>query len=112
MRFWLYVDSILMLEIDLIIVEWPMDIIRTRGLEYVFELNECKVAMMMINGEEAIFGAGGSRIKSKESLVYPVSILSKIGRVNAELGRRIGSASQAFNELERLWKHANVSMTK
>ena len=45
-------------------------------------------------------------------MVYLGSILSTDGRIQSELNRRIGSGSQAFNELERLWKHANVCATK
>ena len=54
-----------------------MDTIRTKGMEFCLELNERKLEMMTINGEDVVFVADGLRIKSKESLVCLPVILSK-----------------------------------
>ena len=44
--------------------------------------------------------------------MYLGSILSKDGRINSELSRRIGGAKQAFTEVERLWYYASITITK
>ena len=86
-----------------------MDIIRAKGLEYGLEFNEKKLEMMVVNGDDPIFAVDGTAIKQKDLMLYLRSIISKDGRMQAELSRRNGCASQTFNELERLWKHANIS---
>ena len=111
-RLLLYADDTLIIESDPIIAQRLVDIIRLKGFEYGLELNNKKLEMMIVNGDTDIFVGDGSRIKCKDALVYLGSFLSKDGRINVELGRRIGSAKQAFNELERLWCHASVSITK
>ena len=111
-RLLLYVDDTLILESNPVAAQRMVDIIREKGFEYGLEFNEKKLEMMTINGNETILAANGSRIKQKDSMVYLGSILSADGRIQSELNRRIGSAGQAFNELERLWKHANVSVTR
>ena len=108
----LYADDTLIVESDPIIAQRLVDIIRAKGLEYGLEFNEKKLEMMVVNGDDQIFAGDGTAIKQKDSMVYLGSIISRDGRIQAELGRRIGCASQAFNELERLWKHADISITR
>ena len=52
------------------------------------------------------------RLSRKESIVHLGNILSTDKHIQSELSRRIRSRSQAFNELERLWKHASISVTR
>ena len=89
-----------------------VDIIREKGYEYGLKFNEKKLEMMTINGAEKILAADGSYIKQKDVMVYLGSVIAKDGSIRTELSRRIGSANQAFNELERLWKYASISITR
>ena len=91
-RLLLYADDTLILESDPVVAQRLMDVVREKGLEYGLEFNVKKLEMMVINGDDQIFVADGARIKQKDSMVYLGSILSKDGRIAAELGRRIGSA--------------------
>ena len=45
-------------------------------------------------------------------MVYLGGILSGDGRVESELGRRIGLAQADFNALKRVWNHASLSKQK
>ena len=89
-----------------------MEEIRFQGAYYGLSFNNAKLAVLATNVDEDIFDAFGKPIKKKDRIVYLGSILSADGSVHSEVGRRIGAATQAFKELTRVWKHADISLTK
>ena len=55
-----------------------------------------------------VYDADGNPIKSKESLKYLGAALHKTGRIDSEIGAKIGVAKSEFRALVQIWSHANI----
>ena len=89
-----------------------VDCIRRISKEYALELNDAKLEVLAINSDDSITNANGIRIEPKERIVYLSALLNYDGRNAFELMRRIGMASRALADLQKVWNHANVSKDK
>ena len=74
-----------------------MQIVATEGAKYGLRLN---------NNED------GAPIKSKASLKYLGALLQKTGRIDSEIGAKIGTAKSEFRSLVQIWNHANICIRR
>ena len=88
----LYADDTLIVESDAEIVQAYMNVIRELGAQYGLSFNEGKLEVLRINHSGHLYKTDGDKIKEKEAMVYLGSLLSADGKVQADLGRRIGAA--------------------
>ena len=104
-----YADDILLVDIDIRGAQFFMNEIQRLGACYGLSFNDKKLEVLAHNIEGDLLNSAGHPIEKKEKIIYLGSVLSSDGYVHSELGRRIGAASKAFNELEEVWKHFGIS---
>ena len=98
----LYADDTLVVEADTEFAQLYMDSIRRQGASLGLSLNNNKVEVLTINSCGDLFKPGGDKLSANSSLIYLGSVLTRDGRIQSELGRRIGLATEAFKELEKV----------
>ena len=108
----LYANDTLIIDSSAGTAQAFMEEIQIQGKKYGLEFNNSKLEALQIGCEEDILDEFGKVVKKKDSLVYLGSLLCADGRIHSEVSRRIGAASSAFKELDRVWKHANICKTK
>ena len=108
----LYADDTLIVESDATIAQEYMDAVRRLGAQYGLSLNESKLEVLAVSHDGRLLDGQGRPIKTKSSMVYLGGLLTANGRIGPELGRRIGAATQAFSELSRAWRHANLARSR
>ena len=54
----------------------------------------------------------GQPIKKKESIKYLGALLHATGQISSEIDCKIGIANQEFNNLQKIWKHTNMSQRR
>ena len=64
--------------------------------------------MMQIRCDIPVYDADGNPIKNKEFLKYLGAVLHKIGRIDSEIGGKIGRSKSEFRALVQIWSHANI----
>ena len=105
----LYADDTLLVESSLHAAQVFMDAVRQAGATYGLKLNESKLEVLTVGQDGGLITATGQTIKNKDAMVYLGSLLAADGRICSELGRRIGAADAVFNDLVRVWRHADIS---
>ena len=105
----LYADDTLIVEVDEGVAQIYMDRIRAFGAAYGLSFNEGKLEVLCVNHDGVIKTMGGEDVKRKDSMVYLGGLLTADGRIGPELGRRLGMAQRVFQELQRVWRHANIT---
>jgi len=108
----LYADDTLIAESDAPVAQFYMECIASIGARYGMAFNWGKLEVLRVRHDGHIHLADGSRVKDKDAMVYLGSVLSADGRIAAELARRLGMARSAFQNLEAVWKHANIPRNK
>ena len=104
-----YADDILLVDVDVLAVQFFMDGIERFGKCYGLLFNTKKLEPLANNIEDDLLNSTSHLIKQKKKIVYLGSILNSNGHIHSELGRRIGAANQAFKELESVWIHAGIN---
>ena len=97
-----HADDILLIHRDIPIAHAHVDCIRRLGKEYGLEFNDIKLEVLAINSDDSITNANGIRIELKERIIYLGALLSYDHRIASELTRRIGMASRAFADLQKV----------
>ena len=82
------------------------------GLSKGLELNNSKLEVLTLDCDDVILDDTGQPIKRKDRIIYLGSLLCADGQAHAEVSRRLGAATAAFNELHRVWNHGNICRTK
>ena len=82
-------------------MEWIAEV----GAQYGLAFNWKKLECLPIQTTAKIKTPDGTDVKTKESMTYLGSMLTADGRIDSELGRRIGLAQSDFSILEKVWKH-------
>jgi hypothetical protein len=84
-------------------------VIEAEGAKYGMSLHWGKTQVMSVACERRLIKPDGSDIQETGALQYLGSVLTSDGRVDSELSRRIGYATQDFRHLQALWNHACVA---
>ena len=105
----LYADDTLLVGGKAHVLQKYMDCIIGLGVEYGLELNWSKVEMMKVGVQADVLKPDGAPVTVKEALVYLGPLLHRDGRVDSELCRRLGTATADFNQLQKVWRHTNLS---
>ena len=105
----LYADDTLIVEASEQVAQFYVDTVREQGKAYGFTFNESKLEVLSVKHLGQIRTGDGSFMPSKDRLIYLGGLLSADGRVGAELSRRLGLAERTFTDLQRVWKHANIT---
>ena len=85
-----------------------MESVEELGRHYGLKLNWKKVEAMSARCQGCLTNADGAPIPDKESLVYLGALISKDGRMDSEVSRRLGVASEELRRLRKIWSHANI----
>ena len=104
----LYADDTLLIGKEPHQVQKYMNAIAIEGKRYGLLLNLSKLKMMQINCDVKIKDAAGNDIEKKESMKYLGALLHKSGKIDSELGRRLGMAKSEFTTLAQIWKNTNT----
>ena len=86
--------------------------VAAEGANYFMELHWDKFQLLCVRCAMEIQKPDTGHIAAKESMGYLGTTLSEDGRLDAELGRRLGKAWGEFCKLERLWKHTTLQPTR
>jgi len=79
------------------------------GAMYGMSLNWLKTQALSVGTTERLRKPDGSFFPETEFIQYLGGLLSRDGRSDSELSRKIGTAAGDFKQLQRLWSHAGVS---
>ena len=100
----LYADDTLLISEDSQSLESMLFAIEAAGASFGLVLHSDKFQLMKIGTEGVIRRADGRVIPPSSQIVYLGSLISEDGRIEKELGRRIGAAKAEFRELARAWR--------
>ena len=104
----IYADDILLIDGSGGQVQKYMHVINAKGSQYELTFNWKKLEQLNVKCDDIVTQADGEPITSKQSMLYLGSLLSCDGRIEAELGRRLGACKSAFETPRRVWSHANI----
>ena len=105
----LYANDILVIGRDATQLQRYMECIATEARRYGLQLNNTKLEMMQIHSNTTLMDPDGNAIKCKASLKYLGALLQSTGRIDPEIGSKLGTARQEFRALAQIWQHANIS---
>ena len=97
-----YADDMLLINVLGGDLQKYMDIVIQLGASYGLQINWKKVEVMMINSSESLFDSSGKQLKSKSSLGYLGATIHDDGKIDSELSRRLGMASNNFKLLRSI----------
>ena len=86
-----------------------MDLVVQLGNEYGLSINWKKVEIMPIRGNIEITDSSGKVRETKESLSYLGATIHNSGKIDSELSRRLGLATQDFKSLRSIWNRTCLS---
>lgn len=84
-------------------------VLERTGKMYGLSLNWQKTQALSVGTAARLQMPDGSYYPEKDNIEYLGGLLSKDGRSDSELSRKIGIASADFRQLVRLWSHTGVS---
>ena len=108
----LYVDDILLLDIIGDALEKYMWMVINVGKQYGLQLNWKKVELMSVRSSCEVHDALGNLLNSKDQFAYLGAQINSDGRIDSELGRRLGLASADFKLLKRIWIYSNLNIDR
>ena len=88
--------------------EWYMNCIAEAGAVFGLSFNWDAIAAMPIGGPARMARPDGTLAEQK-SMLYLGGALDARDNLSSKLNRRLGLARSDVKNLERVWKHANVS---
>ena len=68
-----------------------------------------KVELIKTGGGEDVLKPDGAPVTTKDAMIYLGALLHQDGRIEAELCRRLGMATGDFHQLQKVWRHTNLS---
>ena len=71
-------------------------------------MNNSKLERLQIHSDAAIYDEDGKPIMMKDSIKYLGAMLHKTGRVDSEIGSKIGYTNQEFRTIMQIWNHTNI----
>ena len=80
------------------------------GRTYGMSLHWGKTQALSVCTSDRIARPDGSLIEESGSLKYLGATIYGDGRADSEISRKIGAARADFQQLQKLWNHANVSV--
>jgi len=104
----LYADDTLILGSSAPCVQEYAHAVEMAGASYGMTLNWAKTQAMCVGDACCIKKPDGGLFENRESLQYLGALLSANGRADSEISRKLGVARAEFNQLQKLWGHANV----
>ena len=104
----LYADDTLLLGTSAKDVEAFAASIERIGGTYGMMLHWNKTQALSICTTEKILRPDGTPIEEKGALQYLGASIYSDGRADSELSRKLGAARAAYQQLQKLWSHANV----
>ena len=105
----LYADDILLIGREPAELQRYMDCIATEGRRYGLQLNNSKLEMLQIHSNATIMDPDGNPVKCKASLKYLGAVLQNTGRIDPEIGSKLGMTRQDFRRLIQIWQYANIA---
>jgi hypothetical protein len=105
----LYADDTLLMSADAVILQTHLNLIVSEGQAYGLELNWDKTVAININNNGSIHGPHGQILKSVQQAVYLGGLIAASGAASPEVTRRLGEARGSFEQLQTVWKHANLT---
>jgi len=97
----LYADDTLLFDVDRTCVAQYMRSVETAGSMYGLGFNWKKLGIISVGADCHIPTNSGTPIKQKTSMVYLGCVLREDGTSGSELSRRLGSAREEFQKLQR-----------
>ena len=107
-----YADDTLVMAVDEDSAHAYMTAIAVVGQTYGLSFNWSKLEALPVKTHGAIAKPDGTLIACKQSIKYLGSSISADGRIDAEIGQRIGAAKRDFEALRRIWAHAQLPTQK
>ena len=95
----LYADDTLLVDVSSSCLQKYMNIIRELGSHYGLELNWKKVESLPVRSDISLTSPDGVAISAHDSIIYLGALLTSDGKIDSELGRRIGMAHVDFKAL-------------
>ncbi|CAE8620602.1 unnamed protein product [Polarella glacialis] len=105
----LYADDTLLISASEQRLQRHLELIVAEGKAYGMELNWDKTVVMQIRHHGEIKNQDGVILKCVSQAIYLGGLLTSDGSAISELARRLGEAGRCFEQLQSVWKHANIS---
>ena len=108
----LYADDTLLLGVSAVHVEKFLAAVESSGANFGLKLHADKFHLLCARCTEQIRHTDGKGVCPEEELRYLGASISDDGRIQTELGRRLGMAHADFRALSKLWHHASLSRAR
>ena len=80
------------------------------GATYGMRLHWGKTQALCVGDADCLNKPDGTLFEETSSLQYLGAVLSRDGRVDSEISRKLGAARADFNQLRQLWGHSCVTL--
>ena len=91
-------------------VELYASAVKKSGATYGMRLHCGKTQALCVGDAECLKKPDGSLFEQTSSLQYFGAVLSRDGRVDSEISRKLGAARADFMQLRQLWGHSCVTL--
>ena len=105
----LYADDTLLLGASARYVAELAQAIEREGQQYGMALHWGKTQAISVCTDERVCRPDGTAFDTRDSLIYLGGVISRDGRIDSELSRRIGIAGAEFRQLQAAWNHAGLT---
>jgi len=106
----LYADDTLLLGSNPTHVEAFAQAVERAGATYGMTLHWGKTQALSVGTSSRMKRPDGTNFEEAASLQYLGGLIGADGRMDSEVSRKIGCAKADFNQLQRLWGHAGVTV--
>ena len=83
--------------------------IGTAGSQFGMSLHWDKFQALSVSSPDQLRKPDGSYLEDRDSLVYLGGLLSRDGRAESEVSRRLGMAAGEFRKIKQVWSHAGLT---
>jgi len=106
----LYADDTLLLGLTAADVEALAAAVESIGTTYGMTLHWGKTQALSVCTDSRLRKPNGEIIGEKSSLLYLGAVIYSDGRADSEISRKLGAARADFQQLMKVWRHANLSV--
>jgi hypothetical protein len=103
------VDDTALMSADVPFLQLKMNALISQASRYGLEPNWDKTIHLQVRHNETMHTPAGAEIKPASTAVHLGSLLVADGTTKSSVGRRLGEARSVLNDLQAVWKHANVT---
>ena len=89
-----------------------LHIVQQEAAKYNLHLNLDKSKHISYNSDAVLYSSNGNRVPQVSSIVYLGGLIHQSGKPGPEVRRRVTESRKVFQHLNRVWKHARISLGK